>query len=51
MLIAVFASALSPMIIGIMIDQDFSLAAILGLNIFLVISAQLISMLTLYIRQ
>ena len=33
MLVIVFASALSPMIMGVMIDAGFGLHALLGLNI------------------
>jgi hypothetical protein len=50
MLVAVFASALSPMIMGLMIDSGFGLTALLGLNIIVALGAQCMAMLTLHLR-
>jgi len=50
MLVAVFASALSPMIMGLMIDSGFGLTALLGLNIIVALGAQCMAMLTLHLH-
>jgi len=42
----VFASALSPMVMGVLIDWDFGLGVLLGLNLALAILAQSAAMLT-----
>ena len=51
MLVSVFASALSPMIMGIMIDSGFGLDALLGLNIAIPLAAQFMSILVLHLRR
>ena len=50
MLVAVFSSALSPMIMGLMIDSGFGLTALLSLNISLTLVAQFMVMFTLHLR-
>jgi len=47
--VAVFASALSPMIMGLMIDQGFGLDALMLLNIILAGGAQIMAMLVLHL--
>ena len=49
--VAVFASALSPMIMGWMIDTGFGLDALLGMNIGFALSAQILAMLVLHYRR
>ena len=51
MLVVVFASALSPMIMGVMIDAWLGLNALLGLNIIVPLAAQLLATLVLHIRR
>ena len=51
MLVSVFASALSPMIMGIMIDSGFDLNALLSLNIAFPLAAQFMSILVLHLRR
>jgi sugar phosphate permease len=51
LLVSVFASALSPMIMGVMIDADFGLDALLGLNIIVPLAAQFLATLVLHIRR
>ncbi|MGB2459728.1 MAG: MFS transporter, partial [Candidatus Puniceispirillaceae bacterium] len=51
MLVSVFASALSPMIMGVMIDAGFGLHALLGLNIIVPLAAQFLATLVLHIRR
>ena len=50
MLVTVFASALSPMIMGVMIDAGLGLNALLGLNIIVPLAAQFLATLVLHIR-
>jgi predicted MFS family arabinose efflux permease len=49
--VAVFASALSPMLMGWMIDAGFGLDAVLGMNIGFAIGAQILAMLVLHYRK
>ena len=49
--VAVFASALSPMLMGWMIDAGFGLGALLGMNSALAITAQIMAMLVLHYRK
>ncbi|MDC1383214.1 MFS transporter [Candidatus Puniceispirillum sp.] len=49
--VAVFASALSPMIMGWMIDAGFGLGALLGMNSALAVVAQIMAMLVLHYRK
>ena len=49
MLVVVFASALSPMIMGVMIDAGLGLNALLGLNIVVPLAAQFLATLVLHI--
>ena len=49
--VAVFASALSPMLMGWMIDAGLGLGAVLGMNIALAGGAQLMAMLVLHYRK
>ena len=51
MLVTVFSSALSPMIMGVMIDAGLGLNALLGLNIIVALTAQFLATLVLYIRR
>ena len=51
LLISVFASALSPMIMGVMIDAGFGLGALLGLNIIVPLAAQFLATVVLQIRR
>ena len=51
MLVTVFASALSPMIMGVMIDAGLGLNALLGLNIIVPLAAQFLATLVLHIRR
>mgnify|MGYP002002001744 FL=1 len=51
MLVSVFASALSPMIMGVMIDSGFGLDALLGLNIAIPLLAQFMAILVLHLRR
>ena len=51
MLVSVFASALSPMIMGVMIDSGFGLDALLGLNITIPLLAQFMAILVLHLRR
>jgi predicted MFS family arabinose efflux permease len=51
MLVVVFASALSPMIMGVMIDAGLGLNALLGLNIIVPLAAQFLATLILHIRR
>ena len=51
MLIVVFASALSPMIMGIMIDAGLGLNALLGLNIIVPLVAQFLATLVLHVSR
>ena len=51
MLVVVFASALSPMIMGVMIDAGLGLNALLGLNIIVPLVAQLLATLVLHLRR
>jgi MFS family permease len=48
--VGVFASALSPMLMGWMIDAGLGLDALLGMNIALAFSAQIMAMLVLHFR-
>ena len=50
-LVSVFASALSPMIMGVMIDSGFGLDALLGLNIAIPLLAQFMAILVLHLRR
>ena len=50
MLVTVFASALSPMIMGVMIDAGLGLNALLGLNIIVPLAAQFLATLVLHVR-
>ena len=47
--VAVFASALSPMIMGLMIDHGFGLDALMLLNLILAGGAQIMAMLVLHL--
>ena len=49
MLVTVFASALSPMIMGVMIDAGLGLNALLGLNIIVPLTTQFLATLVLHI--
>ena len=49
--VGVFASALSPMLMGWMIDAGLGLDALLGMNIALAFGAQIMAMLVLHFRQ
>jgi len=49
--VAVFASALSPMLMGWMIDAGLGLGAVLGMNIALAGGAQLMAILVLHYRK
>lgn len=49
--VGVFASALSPMLMGWMIDAGFGLDALLGMNIALAFGAQIMAMLVLHFRR
>ena len=49
--VAVFASALSPMLMGWMIDAGVGLGALLGINIGFAFGAQIIAMLVLHYRK
>ena len=49
--VAVFASALSPMLMGWMIDAGFGLGALLGMNSALAFMAQILAMLVLHYRK
>ncbi len=51
MLVVVFASALSPMIMGIMIDAGLGLNALLGLNIIVPLIAQFLATLVLHVSR
>ena len=51
MLVTVFASALSPMIMGVMIDAGLGLNALLGLNIIVPLAAQFLATLVLHLRR
>ena len=51
MLVVVFASALSPMIMGVMIDAGLGLNALLGLNIVLPLVAQFLATLVLHVSR
>jgi len=51
MLVTVFASALSPMMMGVMIDAGLGLNALLGLNIIVPLAAQFLATLVLHIRR
>jgi len=51
MLVTVFSSALSPMIMGVMIDAGLGLNALLGLNIIVPLAAQFLATLVLHIRR
>ena len=51
LLVSVFASALSPMIMGVMIDAGFGLDALLGLNIIVPLATQFLATLVLHIRR
>ena len=51
LLVVVFASALSPMIMGVMIDAGLGLNALLGLNIFVPLAAQFLATLVLHARR
>ena len=51
MLVTVFASALSPMIMGVMIDAGLGLNALLGLNIIVPLASQFLATLVLHIRR
>jgi predicted MFS family arabinose efflux permease len=48
--VGVFASALSPMLMGWMIDDGLGLDALLGMNIALAFGAQIMAMLVLHFR-
>ena len=49
--VGVFASALSPMLMGWMIDAGLGLGALLGMNIALAFGAQIMAMLVLHFRK
>ena len=49
--VGVFASALSPMLMGWMIDAGLGLNALLGMNIALAVGAQIMAMLVLHFRK
>ena len=49
--VVVFASALSPMLMGWMIDAGLGLDALLGMNIALAFGAQIMAMLVLHFRK
>ena len=49
--VAVFASALSPMLMGWMIDAGLGLDALLGMNICFASGAQILAMLVLHYRK
>ena len=49
--VGVFASALSPMLMGWMIDAGLGLDALLGMNIALALGAQIMAMLVLHFRK
>ena len=49
--VGVFASALSPMLMGWMIDAGLGLDALLGMNIALAFGAQIMAMLVLHFRR
>ena len=49
--VGVFASALSPMLMGWMIDAGLELDALLGMNIALAFGAQIMAMLVLHFRK
>ena len=49
--VGVFASALSPMLMGWMIDAGLGFDALLGMNIALAFSAQIMAMLVLHFRR
>ena len=49
--VGVFASALSPMLMGWMIDAGLGLDALLGMNIALALGAQIMAMLVLHYRK
>ena len=49
--VGVFASALSPMLIGWMIDAGLGLDALLGMNVALAFGAQIMAMLVLHFRK
>ena len=49
--VGVFASALSPMLMGWMIDAGLGLDALLGMNIALAFGAQIMTMLVLHFRR
>ena len=49
--VGVFASALSPMLMGWMIDAGLGLDALLGMNIALAFGAQIMAMLVLHFRK
>ena len=49
--VGVFASALSPMLIGWMIDAGLGLNALLGMNVALAFGAQIMAMLVLHFRK
>ena len=49
--VGVFASALSPMLMGWMIDAGLGLNALLGMNIALAFGAQIMAMLVLHFRK
>ena len=49
--VGVFASALSPMLMGWMIDAGLGLHALLGMNIALAFGAQIMAMLVLHFRK
>ncbi len=51
LLVVVFASALSPMIMGVMIDAGLGLNALLGLNIIVPLAAQFLATLVLHIHR
>ena len=51
MLVVVFASALSPMIMGVMIDAGLGLNALLGLNIIVPLVAQFLATLVLHVSR
>ena len=46
--VGVFASALSPMLMGWMIDAGLGLSVVLGMNIALAFGAQIMAMLVLH---
>jgi len=49
--VGVFASALSPMLMGWMIDAGLGLSALLGMNIALAFGAQIMAILVLHFRK